>query len=61
MDHLKSPFGQILTLSLKKFNSNLPCNLQPSMIGLVVFGGVDQVSYCVVENNAFDDGFSKKK
>ncbi len=39
----------------------MPCNLQPWMIGLLVFGGVDPVGHCVVEHNAFDDGFSKEK
>ncbi len=38
-----------------------PCNIQQWLIGLIVFGGKDPVSSCIVCESAFDEAFLKEK
>ncbi len=42
-------------------NLNKPCNLQPYLIGLIVFGGTDPVTGFFVERSAFEEAFSEQQ
>ncbi len=48
-------------MTQQQLDSSKPCNLQTWLIGLIVLGGKDPVSGCVVKERAFNNAFLKEK
>ncbi len=47
-------------LTLARLSRNLTPSIQPYLIGLLVFGGIDPGSHETLLKNAFQEGFSKE-
>ncbi len=52
---------QDMDLTSARLNCNMSPSIQPFLIGLLVFGGIDPISHETLPKNAFQEGFSEEK
>ncbi len=58
----KSAFQENLEfLTSARLNRNMSPSIQPFLIGLLVFGGIDPISQKTLPKNAFQEGFSEEQ